>query len=325
MVMPREHDDHWPACVACHLLRTGASPDAQAVCPPRKLADLDELAQYALDFTWHSICDVPWSVNDHDHTRFTFDHVSSCLPVLASRRPRRKRVFMSESALALVGFCCVLKRHLGFLEGEGRRLMTRVLFVAWRCVKRKQVPPPCFTSLGWTVRDLHGIEALCVWSLASARKNLRLQLARAKAQFAQRQLAKLARAGALHDSKAFYRALKPLHPRGKRVLKPCAALAVHPLEDGHAPTHGDLQSRAATFFGGIEGRSSCRPSCHCGRGTATRAAADRLLPPTCHPFWKSNVLPVEFPRARPLGPAKFLIIVGIYDRIAQGAIFTPFL
>ena len=260
LVMPREHDDHWPACVSSRLLCQGACADNPTVRPPRDLADLDELSQYALDFTWHSICDVPWRVSVHDHTRFIFDHVGSCLPILAARRPRRKRAFMSDLALDLVSFCRVLKRHLGFLEKEGRSLLLRVLFATWRCASQGHVPPQHLTSLGWTARDLHGIQALCVWSLRSARKSLRFQLAQAKATFAQRQLAKLARAGALHDAKAFYRALKPLRPPSKRVLKPFSALAIHPLEEGHAPTHEALQARAAAYFGDIEAGVPATPT-----------------------------------------------------------------
>ena len=154
LAMPREHDDHWPACVASRLLRHGP-PTAGPTCrPPREPAELDDLARYALDFTWHSICNVPWSVNAHDHTRFLFDHVSSCLPVLASRHPRRKRAFMSDSALGLVGFCRVLKRHLGFLDREGRLFHLRALFAALHFVRNSQAPRSYFTSLGWTFRDL---------------------------------------------------------------------------------------------------------------------------------------------------------------------------
>ena len=77
-------------------------------------------------------------------------------------------------------------------------------------------------------------------------------MARDKARFAQGQLARVAKAGALSDSKALYQALRPLRPASKRLLKPWSDLSVVPLEEGRALSFCDSQDAVASFFGSIE-------------------------------------------------------------------------
>ena len=114
LVLLREHDDHWPVVTICAFARLGAGLPAH---PPRTVRDpalLDSGALFALDFTWHSMGQVPWQVDVHSHTQYIFDHLSTCLPMLASGRSRR-RTFLPDSTLQVVYFCRTMKRHLGFL------------------------------------------------------------------------------------------------------------------------------------------------------------------------------------------------------------------
>ena len=251
VILPREHDDHWPVTVLCRLPVVGHMPTARKPVPVRDPADLDPCAQYALDFTWRSMGEVPWRVDVHRHTQYIYDHLSTCLPMLTRHRRSRRSALASET-IETVCFCRALKKHLRFLDKEVASLTLKALFRSWKACRFPDGRANVANGLGWTLLDVTCIRAICSWALASARKTLRLCAARDKASFTCTQLHRAAKAGVLGDAKALYQALRPLRPAGKRVLKPWSALAVVPAADGLVPSFQEVQDRKATFFGAIE-------------------------------------------------------------------------
>ena len=258
VVLPRDHDDHWPAVLSCNFAGSGSAPSPSAPRPVRDPASLSNEARFALDFTWAHLGHVPWSVDVHTHTQYLFDHLGTCLPFVANRGPRR-RTFLPDSTWQVVRFCRTLKRHLGFLDKQARALTLRALFLSWKASRFPVRAGPPANGLGWTLQDVACIRASCAWALSSSRQLLRRLVAGDKAAFVSRQVALVAHAGTIRDSKALYHALKPLRPASKRVLKPWSALCVAPALEEEAPTFQALQDAKASFFGDIEGGARASP------------------------------------------------------------------
>ena len=245
--LPRTHDDHFPVCVRTQWERFGAPPAPRWPQVPRDPAALTAEQLGALQLTWQTLALPAWSVDVHQHTQYIFDHLRTCLPLLAVRNPVRRRPFLSDFSFLLIRFGRALKTHVAFVDKQCRRLFLQTVFAAWA----GRNGPIC-NNLGWRLKDCHVILSLCVHTLHLTRGTLRMNVKADKAAFVTRQVQALQAQGLSHDHKAWYHALRPLRPPSKRIFKPWSRLTLHSSANASLPDRTAIADAKAHFFSAIE-------------------------------------------------------------------------
>ena len=231
------HPDHDAVEVRAELALTGSRSNDKPVRCPRDPSRIGPAAQYCVSTCLRHTLPMPWELNIHTHTEYLYASLRlGCqfLPVL----PRRHRAFISAQTASYLAYSQRLRQLLRQLD----RLLDKL------------APHPEQRSVeGWSAEDARCVRSMVVGLLHGHKQLVRLSVAQDKADFAAYQISVCQHASHTKDSKALSRALRPLRPPGKRILKPYGPLLVLQNQDGHAPaTTEEAQLAKLRHFGSIE-------------------------------------------------------------------------
>ena len=244
----RQHEDHWAACVSVQFLTHCIAPKKGPGALPRDPSRATEQCRQAVLAAWDTAPPVPWEANVHEHMELLQRTVVQAAQATPPPPLRKKRPFVSEEAAALLHDCKRLRRSLRGFDRLERQLRLRTILHA---LSRGRARPPVSRE-GWTLRDLQAIKGVFVRWLHTDRTAVRTTIQADKAAFAAARLRSLQEAGQAGNAKAFYKALAPLRPPGKKILKPFAPLVITRGEDNQLPDPIALTKDKREHFAALE-------------------------------------------------------------------------
>ena len=247
----RPHEDHWAACATVHFLAQCAATRESGSAFPKDPGMATDRCHAAVRDFWCAPPQVSWEVNVHEHMQTLNEGVAQVIGSLPPPPPRKTRPFVSEEAAQLLRDCKRLRCSLRGFDRLERKLRLRTILYAWSA-QRSQRP---VSREGWTLRDVRAIKCVFIHWLHVDRSAARNTIRADKAIFAGKRLQALQQAGQANNAKAFYKALAPLRPPGKKIIKPFAPLVLSTSEDGTLPDPSALLAAKREHFAALEAGS----------------------------------------------------------------------
>ena len=244
----RQHEDHWAACVSAQFVTHCTATKKGPGVLPRDPSRATEQCRQAVLAAWDTAPLVPWEANVHEHMDLLQNTIAQAAQSTPPPPMCKKRPFVSEEAAALLHDCKRLRRSLRGFDRLERQLRLRTILHAW---SRGRARPPVSRE-GWTLRDLQAIKGVFVRWLHADRTAVRTTIQADKAAFAASRLRSLQEAGQAGNAKAFYKALAPLRPPGKKILKPFAPLVITRGEGNQMPDPIALVKDKREHFAALE-------------------------------------------------------------------------